>query len=271
MSDLEYFVQDDTWLSYIYEQWGIWWHLYLTDGIRYLMGAGLVYGVFRVFLKEYSKRHGIQCRQPSFDDKKREALNSFISIGVFASISLLTFYCIKLGYSQLYDSLDDFGYVYSIFSFILLLIGHDTYFYWVHRLLHQPKLFRKFHRTHHLSIAPSPWAAYSFHVGEAFLMGLYTPFMILLIPLHPVILFVFMGLMIIRNALGHSGVEIFPHWWVDSPLDIFTTNTHHELHHMKFNGNFALYFTWWDRLMGTEISNYKDVFRQAALGEKYYE
>jgi sterol desaturase/sphingolipid hydroxylase (fatty acid hydroxylase superfamily) len=30
-----------------------------------------------------------------------------------------------------------------------------------------------------------------------------------------------------------------------------------DLHHLRPNGNFSLYFTHWDRLMGTEHANYK--------------
>lgn len=32
--------------------------------------------------------------------------------------------------------------------------------------------------------------------------------------------------------------------------------THHDMHHANGNSNFGLYFTWWDRLMGTEHQDY---------------
>jgi sterol desaturase/sphingolipid hydroxylase (fatty acid hydroxylase superfamily) len=50
---------------------------------------------------------------------------------------------------------------------------------------------------------------------------------------------------------------------VDSPLDLMTTTTHHDMHHQQFNGNYGLYFTWWDRWMGTEFPEYKVAFHQA--------
>lgn len=95
-------------------------------------------------------------------------------------------------------------------------------------------------------------------------MTIFVPVVMALIPLHPVALFVFLSIMIIRNAMGHSGVEFHPIGWVDSPLDALTTVTHHDLHHQKFHGNFGLYFTWWDRWMGTELPGYKAAFRSAA-------
>jgi sterol desaturase/sphingolipid hydroxylase (fatty acid hydroxylase superfamily) len=29
------------------------------------------------------------------------------------------------------------------------------------------------------------------------------------------------------------------------------------MHHQLFNGNYALYFTWWDKWMGTEFKDYE--------------
>lgn len=53
--------------------------------------------------------------------------------------------------------------------------------------------------------------------------------------------------------------------WVDSKwLDWLTTTTHHDLHHSEGNHNFGLYFTWWDRWMGTEHPQYKERFRAVA-------
>ncbi|MEO0917088.1 MAG: DUF2147 domain-containing protein, partial [Pseudomonadota bacterium] len=43
-----------------------------------------------------------------------------------------------------------------------------------------------------------------------------------------------------------------------------TTVTHHDLHHAHAGYNLGLYFTWWDRWMGTEHPNYHDEFRRVA-------
>ncbi len=99
-------------------------------------------------------------------------------------------------------------------------------------------------------------------------MALFLPLFGLVFPLHETVLFLFLAIMIVRNAMGHSGVEFHPRWWVDSPLDIFTTVTHHDLHHQRTHGNYSLYFTWWDRWMGTEFTDYKDRFREVAGHER---
>jgi len=67
--------------------------------------------------------------------------------------------------------------------------------------------------------------------------------------------------MIVRNVIGHLGLELAPagftrrRGWRHS-----TTTTHHALHHARPRGNFGLYFTWWDRIMGTEHPAYRETF-----------
>ncbi len=46
-------------------------------------------------------------------------------------------------------------------------------------------------------------------------------------------------------------------------FDFLTTTTHHDLHHAQAGWNYGLYFTWWDRLMGTEHPDYHARFAQA--------
>jgi sterol desaturase/sphingolipid hydroxylase (fatty acid hydroxylase superfamily) len=62
----------------------------------------------------------------------------------------------------------------------------------------------------------------------------------------------------LNNVLGHLGYEVYPKGWVKFPLLKFkTASTHHNMHHQLFNGNYALYFTWWDKWMGTEFKDYE--------------
>ena len=49
----------------------------------------------------------------------------------------------------------------------IAIVVHDTWFYWTHRLMHHRRLFKLFHRVHHESTNPTPWAAYCFAPLEA--------------------------------------------------------------------------------------------------------
>jgi hypothetical protein len=48
-------------------------------------------------------------------------------------------------------------------------------------------------------------------------------------------------------------------------IDWLTTTTHHDLHHAQPDSNFGLYFTWWDRWMGTENPGLQAAFARAAF------
>ncbi len=257
-----------SWAEVALTQLQLWLTVFTIDTLRYFIGVGLVSFVLFVWLRSWSKSRKIQSRQASKKDIKREITYSLITTGVYATIALFTVQALELGYMQVYEQVSVHGWLYTLLTLPILLVLHDTYFYWAHRLMHHKKLFRWVHKVHHLSRPPTPWAAYSFAPAEAFAMALFMPIMLWAIPLHGAVIFVFLSIMIVRNAMGHSGVEFHHQGWVDGPLDVFTTITHHDQHHQDFNGNFGLYFTWWDRLMGTELPCYKARFHEAARGNK---
>ena len=151
-----------------------------------------------------------------------------------------------------------------------MFIIHDTYFYWTHRLMHHPKIFRWFHLVHHLSTNPSPWAAYSFHPLEAIVeAGIFAVFLFT-IPMHPLHLAIFFFIMIVYNVYGHLGYELYPkdfssHWlgkWIN-------TSVNHNQHHQYFKGNYGLYFLWWDRWMKTIRSDYDEKFSSVKEQRKH--
>jgi lathosterol oxidase len=245
-------------------QAGIWLTVFSLDTLRYVLGAGLVSTVLYVFLSAWSEGRRIQSRRASAADIRREISYSLLTTAIYASVALVTVEAMHRGWLLRYELVSDYGWTYTLLSLPLVLMLHDTWFYWVHRTMHHPALFRRVHRIHHLSRTPTPWAAYSFAPAEAFAMALFVPLLLAALPVHDGVIFAFLAIMILRNAMGHSGIEFHHLHWVDSPLDLLTTTTHHDLHHQQFHGNYGLYFTWWDRWMNTELPGYKAAFRRAA-------
>jgi Delta7-sterol 5-desaturase len=146
---------------------------------------------------------------------------------------------------------------------VLTIFLHDAYFYWTHRLMHARRLFPIMHRAHHRSTNPTPWAAYAFHPLEAFVHAGIFPLVIFLYPIHPGAFAIFMIVQIGFNVLGHTGFEIYPHWFLKSWLGkFFNTPTNHSMHHQYFTGNYGLYFNLWDRFMGTNHRDYEERFLQ---------
>ena len=130
--------------------------------------------------------------------------------------------------------------------------------------MHHRRLFPLFHRVHHLSVNPSPWAAYSFAPAEAVVEAGIFPVVALVMPIHPAAFGLTMLWQILFNVAGHTGFEFHPRWLMKTPLRfILNTPTNHVMHHEKMRGNYGLYFNVWDRLMGTNHPEYESRFTEA--------
>ncbi|WP_291726109.1 sterol desaturase family protein [Bernardetia sp.] len=229
--------------------------------IRYFIFAGLAFLlVYKVFNYKFLKNK-IQKRIAKNTDFLREIKNSIFSTVIFGLVGFVLINSSIGEHTKIYRNISDFSIWWLPLSGILMLIIQDTYFYWVHRAIHSPKVFKYIHRVHHQSINPSPWASYSFHFSEAIIEALIFPIMLFIIPLHPLVIFSFTFVAFLFNVYGHLGFEIVPKWFRYSWLfEIFNTSVHHNLHHEKFKGNYGLYFRFWDRVMNTENPNYVKVF-----------
>jgi sterol desaturase/sphingolipid hydroxylase (fatty acid hydroxylase superfamily) len=186
-----------------------------------------------------------------------EFLVSLRSMALFATSGVLISLAAAAHLYPLADLGTTWGPFWLVASVLIGIVAHDAYFYWVHRLMHDPRWFRRTHRRHHLSNNPSPFTAYSFDVNEAWLMigfGFLFPFVF---PMHWSAMGWIMLHQIVRNTLLHSGYELMPARRDGRPfLDFMTTTTHHDLHHGQAGWNYAAWFTWWDRWMGTEHPDY---------------
>jgi len=66
----------------------------------------------------------------------------------------------------------------------------------------------------------------------------------------------------VPKVMGPAGVGLMPRALADSPwFGWINATTHHDLHHSSFHYNYGLYFTWWDRMMGTEHPAYREQLR----------
>ncbi|HCW59701.1 MAG TPA: sterol desaturase, partial [Sphingobium sp.] len=142
---------------------------------------------------------------------------------------------------------------YLPLSVLLYLAAHDCWFYWTHRWMHQPRLFRIAHAVHHASRPPTAWAAMSFHPWEALTGAIVIPALVFIIPIHVGALAVVLTVMTVMGVSNHMGWEMFPGWMVRGPLGAWLiTASHHQRHHEYYACNYGLYFRFWDRLCGTD-------------------
>lgn len=238
-------------------------HIFAFDFGRYLIAASVTFAVVWLLRRTAIRARKIQAREATSADMRREFLQSLQSVFVYVIGACFLIWGKEVG---LLYSVFGKGFGLGIDLLILagIIIAHDAYFYWAHRFMHHPRLFKHFHRAHHRSITPTPWAAYSFAMPEAAVMFLFVPLWQFFVPTPGWVMFTWLNFQIIRNAMGHAGFEFFPRWWLSTPLTRWiNTTVHHDLHHNGgFNTNYGLYFTWWDKWMGTEHPKYHAKFAE---------
>jgi sterol desaturase/sphingolipid hydroxylase (fatty acid hydroxylase superfamily) len=244
------------WHSYF----NILWHI----GSRYFLLAGVAFLCWYLIWKKKVFFKKIQLRLPKQKDYIREIIFSVSTMLIFAAVPLLLIQNPAIRpHTKFYTDIRQYGLFYFYATFLIMLVMHDTYFYWAHRLMHHPRVFKFVHLVHHQSTNPSPWAAYSFSPLEAIVEVGIVPILLFTLPITAYHLGLFFLFMIIYNVYGHLGWELYPKWfsrhWLGKWIN---TSVNHNQHHQYFKGNYGLYFLFWDRIMGTIRTDYEEQFEE---------
>lgn len=218
---------------------------------RYFVIAGAGWGAARL-LARFAPQRRLQPQPFTREQVRREIGWSMATSLVFAGVTLCVYFASKAGLTQIYRDVGDNGWAWFWLSIPAMLLVHDFYFYWMHRLLHSKAWFERAHRTHHLSTNPSPFAAFAFHPIEAAFEALIIFIIAFLMPVHAAALTIFAMLSLIYNVYGHLGYEVMPRALARSPIGPWLNKSaYHNNHHRAFRCNYGLYTTIWDRAFGT--------------------
>lgn len=236
-------------------------------GENLLWYVGFAFPFFFIFWivgKNYFKKIRIQETERANPHHFKHDLGfSASTFLVFAIMDFFLLYLESKGYTQIYFDINEYGYLWLGVSFFIVLFIDDMFFYWSHRAMHLPRFYKFFHRVHHESTDPSPLTSFAFHPSEAVIEQLMHVVLPFLLPLNFGVMIAWQIFSMLNNVLAHLGYEIYPKGWVKLPLlQLKTASTHHNMHHQLFNGNYALYFTWWDKWMGTEFKDYETRHKQ---------
>lgn len=194
----------------------------------------------------------LRAGKPGPEQVRREVTYSLLTCVLFPTSVLCCVILAQFDLTRVYFYVSDFGWSYLVFSIVLMVFLHDALFYWTHRLLHLRPLMRRIHAIHHRSLDPTPWAAFAFHPLEGFLQVFNVVIIVLVIPAHPIALSIFLLLNVCANVYGHCGFEFFPARFRDNRLGrLLGSPSVHGWHHARGRNNYGLYFTFWDRVMGT--------------------
>src|SRR5262249_18816368 len=136
-----------------FDAWpGVW----AMDTARYVVAATLMAAIVAAFWQSGLARRKLQNRSATGGDIRREILASLRSALIFSLMGTVVIVGVRQGWVTLYTDFAAAGPLYLVLSLAFMLVAHDAYFYWMHRAMHHRRLFRLFHRHHHLSQTPTP-------------------------------------------------------------------------------------------------------------------
>ncbi|HTL09470.1 MAG TPA: sterol desaturase family protein [Chitinophagaceae bacterium] len=222
---------------------------------RYLLVSGLFYGIFYLWQPAKWKERKLSRKPYPAGQLKKEIKWSTLSSFIFALAAALAWWLWQSGNTLVYTDITRYGWWYLPVSLLLSMFIQETYYYWLHRLMHRKAIFSIVHKVHHDSITTSPFTAFSFHPIESVIQAIVLLVIPMVLPLHPLVILTQLTLMSLTSVINHLNIDIFPDSGAKKAMSkCMIGATHHSLHHKKHQKNFGLYFTFWDKLLHTEYT-----------------
>ena len=150
------------------------------------------------------------------------------------------------------------------FAVLLLLtpIWISFHFYWIHRFLHWPPLYRRAHSLHHRNTNVGPWSGLSMHPVEHLLF--FSSILIhWVVAAHPIHILFHMQHQALTAATSHTGFESL---LVRDKRRLALGTFHHQMHHRYFEVNYGNLEMPWDKWFGSFHDGTEEA--HAALAER---
>jgi sterol desaturase/sphingolipid hydroxylase (fatty acid hydroxylase superfamily) len=228
---------------------------------RYFLIAGMFYGIFYMWFRDKWQQRKLGKKEYKPQQFRREVSWSMITALIFAVAGAVTVLLWQNGYTKVYGDVNLYGWWYLPMSLLASMLSHETYYYWAHRWMHKPAIFKIVHKVHHDSNTTSPWTAFSFHPLEGLLQAIVLPLTLMILPMHVYVILCQLTLMTFSSVINHLDIEIYPKKFYKHSIGKWLIGaTHHSLHHRQFRYNFGLYFTFWDKWKRTESPIYHQEF-----------
>jgi len=152
---------------------------------------------------------------------------------------------------------------------VFCMLCEDFSFYWSHRFLHSDKLYSKIHKMHHEYKQTCCISSEYAHPLEYIFGNILTTnlgAMILGKRMHFITFITNLTMMVHETHDGHCGYEFS--WSPHRLLPLSIGAEFHIFHHLKFKGNYASLFTFWDRVGNTINKAYLEYYHAKESKEK---
>jgi plant 4alpha-monomethylsterol monooxygenase len=187
------------------------------------------------------------------------------SLGRFAFNNLLSFMSVFLSWPLLRLSGIHAGPLppwYVVAGQVLFFIVLDDFlYYWMHRTMHTPWLYKHVHSVHHRITTPFALTGNYMHVVEFMLTSTLVMTGPSLLGAHVVSLWAWIVFRQLEAADGHSGYDV--PWNPALLVPFYKGPAYHDFHHRRFFGNYAGFFAYLDKVFGGTYSKGYEDYRRA--------
>ena len=194
---------------------------------RYFLVAGLFYLVCYKWFPERFEGRKIHKKKYKKGQLKKEIRWSMITSLLFTVAGTITVVLWQKGFTKVYTNVHLYDLWYLPVSLIIFMFVHETYYYWLHRWMHLPAVFK-------------------------IVQAIFLPVMLMVLPMHYFVIIIVLVIMTFSSVINHLDIDIYP----KNPNHFLTKwvigAEHHSSHHQFFKYNYGLYFTFWDKIVGTE-------------------
>ena len=115
--------------------------LFVFQSLRYFLIGGGAFAVLNIWAREYFQKYQIQDRQSKYQAPSRKQIiseikNSLVTLFIFSAFFSIVLTTPIGSWVKLYSDFKLYPLWWNLLSLPLLVVVHDTYFYWMHRTLH---------------------------------------------------------------------------------------------------------------------------------------
>ena len=188
-----------------------------------------------------------EARVYTFGSQTRDNMFCTLTSGVFfwTAFEVLMFWAMANGFIPVLWFWDN--PIWLIAMFFLTPMWISFHFYWIHRALHWPPLYRVAHSLHHRNTNIGPWSGLSMHPIEH-LMFFSSVLIHWVLAAHPVLILFHMQHQALTAATSHAGFDAL---MVKDKRSLELGNFHHQMHHRYFECNYGSLEVPWDKFFGS--------------------
>ncbi len=204
----------------VYGTWHLWLYIWRKQGTNFKYN--------RKWPSERSERF-------TFNNQTYDNMFWTLASGVpiWTAYEVLMLWAYANGYAPMINPAEN--PVAFIALFFLVPFVHEVGFYFAHRSLHWPPLYRIAHQLHHRNVNPGPWSGLSMHPIEH-VIYFSSILIFFIIPAHPIHMINLASRLGVAPAQGHTG---FDRLVVGEDTVMDTSYYAHYLHHRHYEVNYA--------------------------------